>query len=145
MKPSWSLIPKILTGEKTLESRWYQNRYTPWDKIHPGDTVFFKDSSQPVTAKSTVSQVEQFANLNPSKVRQLLNRHVQADGLGIDPKKINHFYQLFKQKRYCLIIHLENPQPVEPFLINKTGFGSQTAWITVKDINQIKIRSSNSP
>jgi len=36
MKKSWGLLPKILTGEKKIESRWYNNRYSPWDKIKKG-------------------------------------------------------------------------------------------------------------
>ena len=33
MRKSWNLTNKILTGEKKIESRWYKNKYAPWDKI----------------------------------------------------------------------------------------------------------------
>lgn len=46
MKPSWKLIPKILSGEKTIESRWYQTRRAPWNGIAAGDVVYFKDSGE---------------------------------------------------------------------------------------------------
>jgi ASC-1-like (ASCH) protein len=138
MNPRWGLLPKILSGEKTLESRWYKNRSRPWGNISSGDTVFFKDSSQPVTLRATVAKVKQFSHLTPHIVRHLLTRYAQKDGLGIDPRKIETFYQLFKGKKYCLIIHLKNPRSVKPFNINKQGFGAMSAWITVKNINQIK-------
>ncbi len=32
---------------------------------------------------------------------------------------------------------LKNPTAVEPFEINKTGFGVMAAWITVKNISSI--------
>lgn len=64
MKKSWELIPKIISGEKTIESRWYKNRIAPWDRISEGDTVYFKDSGEPVSAVATVSKVLQFDNLD---------------------------------------------------------------------------------
>ena len=33
MRKSWNLTNKILTGEKKIESRWYKNKYVPWNKI----------------------------------------------------------------------------------------------------------------
>jgi len=36
MKRSWGLIPKILSGEKTIESRWYKKRIPPWNRISKG-------------------------------------------------------------------------------------------------------------
>lgn len=33
MNPKRKLIPKILSGEKKIESRWYMMRVAPWDKI----------------------------------------------------------------------------------------------------------------
>lgn len=44
MNGPWNLIPKILSGEKTIESRWYRTRRAPWGGIRAGDTVYFKDS-----------------------------------------------------------------------------------------------------
>lgn len=75
MRKSWGLTDKILSGEKKIESRWYLNRYVPWDRIKTGDTVYFKDSGEPVRIKATVSQVMQYDNLNPDKVRELLNKY----------------------------------------------------------------------
>ena len=48
MKKSWNLTDKILTGKKKIESRWYKNKYKPWNKIKTEDVVYFKDSGIPV-------------------------------------------------------------------------------------------------
>ena len=64
MKRSWGLIPKILNGSKTVESRWYQRRYAPWNKIKKGEKIYFKDSAEPVTIKAEVSKVLQFSDLS---------------------------------------------------------------------------------
>ena len=136
MKKSWGLLPKILEGEKTIESRWYKNKYAPWNKIQKGDIVYFKNTGEPVTLKSEVSDVLQFSNLTPKKVREILNRYGIKDG--IPEKEVSKYYQMFKDKNYCLLIFLRNPKTIKPFDIYKTGFGAMSAWITVKNINILK-------
>jgi len=137
MKKSWGLTAKILTGEKTIESRWYFNRRTPWGKIRQGDSVYFKDSGESVRLKAKVSRVDRFSDLTPDRVWAILKKYGAADGLkrGELPK----YFELFKNKRYCLLIHLANPQAVAPFDINKAGFGAMAAWLTVADIRAIKV------
>ncbi len=137
MRKSWGLLPKILTGEKTIESRWYKNKYAPWNNIFKGDIVYFKDSGEPITIKAKVRSVLQFSNLTADKIRKLLNKYGKPDG--IEASKVNHYIQMFKDKNYCLLIFLGNPQKIASFNINKTGYGAMAAWITLDDIDKIKI------
>lgn len=136
MKKSWGLTVKILSKEKKIESRWYVNKYQPWDKIKRGETVYFKDSGEPVTLKAIVEKVIQYSDLTPVKVKDILKQYGQADG--ITKEKIPEFFQRFKNKKYCLLIFLKQPQKIKPFEINKTGFGAMAAWITVESISKIK-------
>jgi len=136
MKKSWGLLPKILNGEKTIESRWYKNKYSPWDKIKKGDTVYFKNSGEPVTIKTEVFDVLQFSDLTPEKVKEILNKYGARDGLGIN--EIDNYYQRFKDKNYCLLVFIQNPEKIEPFEVDKKGFGAMCAWIVVEDIKTIK-------
>jgi S-adenosylmethionine:tRNA-ribosyltransferase-isomerase (queuine synthetase) len=137
MKKSWRLLPKILKKEKTIESRWYQNKYSPWDRIKKGEIVYFKDASDPVTIQTEVDKVMQFENLNPQKVREILKKYGKEDGLVI--KDINKFYYRFKDKNYCILVFLKNQKQIKPFNINKAGFGLMSAWICVEDIKRIKV------
>jgi ASC-1-like (ASCH) protein len=137
MKKSWGLVPKILTGKKKIESRWYKVRYPPWDRIKKGETIYFKDSGEPVTVKAEAGEVIQIPDLNPAKVREILDDYGRPDGLGIED--IPKFYEMFKDKRYCMIIFLKNPQKVRPFGIDKKGFGAMSSWLVVDDVNKIKI------
>ena len=137
MKKSWGLTKKILDGRKTVESRWYTTKRVPWNCIKEEDTVYFKDSGEPVTIKTTVAMVERYENLNEQKVRALLEKIHNADG--IDDSEVNSYTQLFRKKKYCMLIHLKNPESVTPFNINKKGFGFMSAWISVDNISRIKI------
>lgn len=136
MKKSWRLTDKILSGEKKIESRWYMNKYAPWDRIKSGEVVYFKDSGEPVTIKAEVERVLQFSDLTPQKVKEIMNEYGSSDGICID--NIPRFCELFKNKKYCILVFLKNPKKIEPFEIDKTGFGLMSAWICVNNIDDIK-------
>ena len=136
MRKSWGLTQKILTRQKKIESRWYKVKYLPWNKIKQGETVYFKDSGEPVTIKAEVEKILQFSELNPEKVGELLYKYGNDDG--IDKNDIPEFFERFKNKKYCLLIFLKNPKKIDPFEIDKTGFGAMAAWISVDNISKIK-------
>lgn len=136
MRKSWGLTDKILTGEKKIESRWYLNRCRPCNNINDNDTIYFKDSGFPVKLSAKVDHVLQFDNLTPNKVSEILNHYGSDDGISTD--KISDYYEIFKGKRYCMLIFLKGVKSVKPFEIDKTGFGSMSAWITVDVIEKIK-------
>lgn len=136
MRKTWGLVPKILTREKIIESRWYRNRSRPWGKIKTGDLVYFKNTGEGVTVRAKVEKVLGFENLTPDKVRKILNKYGAQDG--IKATEVETYFQLFKNKKYCLLIYLKDPQKIAPFEINKEGFGAMAAWICVENIIQIQ-------
>jgi len=137
MKKKWWLTQRILTGQKTIETRRYMNKSAPWDKIKAGDTVYFKDSWSLVTVKATVSQVEQFVDVDEPKRQEILKKYSYADiwTATILPEILDYV----KWKKYCIIIHLEKPQTLESFDVDKRWYGNMAAWITLPDINKIRI------
>lgn len=105
MKKSWGLTGKILSGEKKIESRWYSVKYSPWDKIKKGEIVYFKDSGEPVKLKAEVSSVIQFSDLSSQKVKEILDKYGNDDGL--KKEKIPEFFEWFKNKKYCMLYFLK--------------------------------------
>jgi hypothetical protein len=71
------------------------------------------------------------------KVSEILDEYGKDDG--IEKDKIKKFFELFKNKKYCLLIFLRNPKKIEPFEIDKTGFGMMSAWLSVENIDRIKV------
>jgi len=102
-----------------------------------GDLVYFKNSGEPVSVKAKVLDVVQFSELNPAKVKKILDEYGAKDG--ISEAEIPRYFEMFKDKRYCLLVFLENPEQITPFQITKKGFGAMSAWISLDDINKIKI------
>ncbi|HUS49007.1 MAG TPA: ASCH domain-containing protein [Candidatus Paceibacterota bacterium] len=135
MKKSWKLTEKILSGKKKIESRWYKSKYPPWDNIHPGEKIYFKNSGEEVVLKAEVERVLQFSNLTPKKVKEILHKY--GNEIGIEIEEIPKFLEAFKSKNYCILIFIKNPQKIEPFKITKKGYGIMSAWITLENINKI--------
>lgn len=130
------LLQKILSGEKTIESRWYHAKVAPWDRIAVRETIYFKDSGEPVTVKATVARVEQFY-LPQTNVHELIQK--QGRHIGFQEKKFPEIVAWCQKRKYGILIHLKDVQRIEPFAIDKTGYGLMAAWITVDDIALIKI------
>ncbi|MDD3679285.1 MAG: hypothetical protein PHX72_00260 [Candidatus Shapirobacteria bacterium] len=134
MRRSWGLTKKILSGEKTVETRWYMNKYKPWDQVSKGDIIYFKDSGGPVTVKAKVSGVKQYTNLDEKGREKIFNKYSQQD-LGVS-EVMSEIKAYIKNKRYCIIIHLKSPKKVTPFNINKDGYGAMASWLIVDDIRE---------
>jgi len=128
------LLPKIISGEKTIESRWYQTKRTPWHNIKKDDTVYFKDSGERVTARARVKDVLFFDELNKEKVQKILQKFGKA--ICMETLEYTSYYD---KKKYCILIFLEDVSEIKPFDIDKTGFGNACAWMTVKDIKKISL------
>jgi ASC-1-like (ASCH) protein len=135
MNKSWKLIDKILSGEKKIESRWYMAKHPPWDRIKPGETVYFRDAGCPVTAKVTVAKVLQYADCDERKVREIIERYGGSGGLGLSGKEL---FDWARKKRYCILIFLKDAAAVKPFYIDKTGYGNACAWMCVESIDKVK-------
>ncbi len=136
LKKSWGLLPEIRSGRKIAESRWYKSRIVPWDRIHPGDAVYFKDSGEPVSLKARVTRVWQYEISSNNEVRTILMRHAHDLGFDQIPPEIGDY---ILGKRYAVVVFFDRVQEVEPFGIDKKGFGLQCAWLTLPDVGQIRL------
>ena len=129
------LLPKIISGEKTIESRWYTQKRAPWNSIEAGDTIYFKNSGEAVTVKAQVSKVEQFY-LPQVNVSSLITKH--GTQIGFEEKNFPSVISWCEKRKYCILIHLQNVQKIKPFQINKQGYGMMAAWISVSYIRQLQ-------
>lgn len=137
MKKSWKLLDKIISGEKRIESRWYRMRVAPWNKIKAGDKIYFKDGGEPVTVRADVEKVVQYEGYSERKVEEIIKEYGGVGGICFydSPKEV---FKWAKERKYCILMFLKNPERITPFEIDKTGYGNGCAWITVEDIKRIK-------
>lgn len=134
MNPRWKLLPKIISGEKRIETRWYATKHAPWGKIAKGDTVYFKDAGKAVTVRARVADVLAVADLTQEKARDLVDKYQTWMRL-LNPK----VEEWVDEKRYAILVFLEAVEVLpEPFFIDKRGFGMAAAWLCIEDIETIK-------
>jgi ASC-1-like (ASCH) protein len=134
LNKKWKLLDKIISGEKTIESRWYLSKRAPWDKIKKGETIYFKESADKVKAKATVEKILQFENLDNEKIKKLLKEYELPLGI----KDLDFVKEKNKNKKYCILTFLKDVKEIEPFEIDKKGFGLMSAWICIDNIDKIK-------
>ena len=138
LKKDDNLLKQILSGNKTIESRWYVNRVSPWNKIKKGETVYFKESGHPVIAKAQARGVLQFENLNNALANKIIKKYGKKIAPDLSDREFVKWWFQHNNKRYCILIFLQNPQLISPFNIDKTGFGAPSAWLVTDNINKIK-------
>ncbi|MCX6825495.1 MAG: ASCH domain-containing protein [candidate division SR1 bacterium] len=136
MNPKRKLIPKILSGEKTIESRRYMMKVAPRNKVNAGDTIYFKDAGKMVTASVEVIKVIQYDNYTDEELHDILNMYAKSIAFS-DP--LDQVYHRAKPKKYCILMFLKHPKKITPFEIDKTGYGNACAWISLPDIDKIRM------
>ncbi|KKU29827.1 MAG: hypothetical protein UX44_C0030G0006 [candidate division WWE3 bacterium GW2011_GWA1_46_21] len=47
--------------------------------------------------------------------------------------------EYISNKNYAIFVHFNNVELVNPFAIDKSGFGMQSAWLTVENIDRVKV------
>ena len=131
-------LEKILSGVKTIESRWLANKSAPWSKVAVGDTLFFKRSGGDVEARARVKDVRQYENVDERLASTIIKTHGTA--LAIDEHSLGQWHN--RAKTRCCLLFLDGVQRVQPFAIDKTGFGAMAAWLTLPcGIDTIKRKS----
>ncbi len=133
-----NLLGDILAGTKTIESRWYVNKTAPWDKVHIGDTVYFKESGCPVTAKANVAKVLQYENWDARKIEQIIKQYGNQIAPATPLDDFLEWGRALINKKYCILVFLDNVEKIEPFEIDKTGYGISSAWLVVEDITKLQ-------
>lgn len=126
------LLQKIISGEKTIESRWYKHRKAPFRSISAGDVVYFKESGEPVCAKAVVEKAIFHESLTPKDAKAILAEYCDRLGVGMG------YLGQVKDKKLCTLVFLRDAEEIAPFEISKKGYGLMSAWITVNDIGQVK-------
>lgn len=116
-------LDMILSGEKTIESRWSINKIAPYKKVNVGDDLLLKLTGNPVTATAKVKAVK-FYELTPQIVEEIKIKY----GKQVRTDKFKD-WQSTLNKKYCTLIWLEDIKIVEPIHVPRSN---GAGWITLK-------------
>ena len=126
------MLEKILSGEKTIHSRWFVREPARYPRVDPGEIIYFKDSRErDIYTKATAIDMVEFDYLTRGVMRDIIEKYGKQ--ICIDQS----YLPKLEGKNYCTLIFLADAQKIKPFCIDKKGFGRSTAWICVDDIKNI--------
>lgn len=136
MQGPW--LDYIIHGIKTIESRWTKTRKTPYKMAKAGDTIYFQQAGKKVSLRAGIVKVDCFDRKTDEELF-LTCFNEQWQNIGFTTcKEATAFLDDCKDIRYVTFVYLGKPEHIEPFSVNKTGYGVRAAWITIDDINKIK-------
>lgn len=93
-------IKKIVSKNKTIESRFSKNKIKPFDLIQTDDMILLKASGKDLFGYFYVDYVESLTNFNIIEVEKRYNDKIVAD---------KSFWESKKDARYATLIHCKNP------------------------------------
>ena len=114
----------VLSGEKTIESRWSMVKVAPYKKVSVVDKILLKETGKDVTATANVKKV-QFYELTPEIVEDIRIKY----GKQIGSDKFEDWKSTL-QKKYCTLIWLDEVTPVAPIKVKRSN---GAGWIVLKD------------
>lgn len=114
----------VLSGEKTIESRWSMVKVAPYKKVSVGDKILLKETGKDVTATANVKKV-QFYELTPEIVETIRIKYGKQ--IGTDKFKD---WKSTLQKKYCTLIWIDEVTPVAPIKVKRSN---GAGWIVLKD------------
>lgn len=121
-------INKILTGQKTIESRFSKNKITPFYNIKKGEVVFLKESGGDILASFMVENVVFFDKLDKEKVMNIKEKYNEYINAPLD------FWISKKNSKYATLIFIKNPQKIQPISITKKN---RQAFVTCSSIKEV--------
>lgn len=126
-------IAKILTGEKTMESRFSAEKTLPYGAVKKGDEIYLKESGGLVVGRAVVDNVLYYENLNPEaigKIRKEYNNELCAD---------DEFWQEKAQAKYATLIFITKAEKfLAPLRIYKRD---RRSWVLLDQ--EKKFQSKN--
>ena len=113
----------VLSGEKTIESRWSMNKVAPYGRVSVGDEILLKETGKDVTATAIVKAVKYY-ELTPEIVEEI--RLHYGNQIGTDKFKD---WKSTLHKRYCTLIWLSHVREIEPIKVKRSN---GAGWLIVK-------------
>ena len=122
----------VLSGRKSIESRFMKTRCVPYEKVSAGDRLFFKESGGKVCATGMAGKVMNFKNLTGQRTMQLkrkLNRRILGDDL---------YWEQKADCRWGVLVWLKEVKAIEPIRINKKDWRGWVVLTEHRDFGLLK-------
>lgn len=124
-------IAMMLSGKKTLDSKFSYRRTAPYRRLKVGDTIYLKESSGPVRGRIRVASVVDVDVQNPDQIMEYLAPRYKDLGI----KDEAHLMQVWKthsSKKYITQWEMDSPQEINyPVRVFKRDMRN---WVSDYDV-----------
>jgi hypothetical protein len=128
-------LTRVLSGEKTIESRFLRVRAAPFDRVTPGDLLLLKQVGGPIVAEAAAAAVRQFAHLTPARVLELTDAF--RDELRLDADFTAHA----QAARYAVLVWLADVRRLT--LPRPYAKRDRRGWVVLPEIENEELRIEN--
>ena len=113
----------ILSGQKTIESRFSHRQIAPYNQIQVGDVILIKPATtNSITGLCRARQIR-FYNLDSDQLEQIRTNY--ATELGISQPE---FWQQKRTCRYATLIWVVDVCPIQPIVVYKKD---RRGWVVL--------------
>lgn len=125
------VIDEIISGRKTVETRFSLKKIPPFGQISTGDIVYLKPSGKPVLGQFLVKKVIFFENLNNDDWALIKNHYGDKLSLGTEEADKRYFKD-HQEAKYGTIIFIDQ---VEQFITSPITYkkNDRRSWLVLDD------------
>jgi len=116
------ILSALLTGAKTVESRFSLNKIQPFGRVCTGDIILVKKSGGPVVAVFISGEIKSYSNLTPERIDQIRSKYSEPLGMSED----DAFWVEKKDSKYATLINIKRVKRLDPCRIDKKD---RTSWV----------------
>ncbi len=121
------VIEAILSGRKTIESRFSKHRIPPFGQVSVGDLIYMKQPGEEIVGQFRVKKVYSYEGLTKGDIKQIQEQFGQNIDSGIESD--DHKYWYSKQdSNFCTLIFISNAERfiTSPIRVKKSD---QRGWM----------------
>lgn len=128
------VLDKILNKSKTMVVRGAAGRKIPHSRVYEGDTLYFmqKGTAQ-ITAKATVTDVQNFVKLAEEEINQTLE--LNQPRLNLTPKQKERWH-----KKCLCLVGFGEVEPIQPLTFDHQG--NMDDWLIIEKIEDVVVGTS---
>ncbi|WP_083219161.1 ASCH domain-containing protein [Bradyrhizobium icense] len=115
-------LSMVLSGEKTIESRFSRNRCAPYGEIYDGDIILLKEVAGPICGLALARRIWSF-DLGHEPLDHIRNRF----GAGI--RADDEFWSSRADALYATLIELDAPTSIAPVSCDKRD---RRGWVSLR-------------
>ena len=129
------VLDKILDGSKTMIVRGAAGRKIPHSRVNEGEILYFmQKGSKKVSAKATVTHVENYLKLTEEEITDTLERSQPKLNLTDKQKESWH-------KKWLVLVEFAGVEKIEPAL-DFEHQGNMDDWLIIGKIEDVVVGTS---